>query len=140
MQTASSTLTDRVLFGLAFALLLALSLPGVEAHADNEGAAPSARELLSLDPKPVAAPPGLSAQGDSCAASDPALVAKEYGGQREAMQRLAQAMLAGDEGGEFKVLDGRGYGYFPERNAAIDLARLQREAAEQARSQTELAQ
>ena len=136
MQTATPTLLDRVLFSLAFALLLALSWPGIEVRADS-GLAPSSRELLSLDSKPAPAPAAPLAQGDSCAAADPELVAKQYADQREAMQQLAQAMMAGDEGGEFKVLDGRGYGYFPERSPGIELARLQREAQEQANAQAE---
>ena len=135
MHTASPTLMDRVFFGLAFALLLALSLPGIEVRAESD-LAPSSRELLSLEAKQVPAP---MVQGDSCAGSDPALVAKQYADQRDAMQRLAQAMMAADEGDQFLVLDGRGYGYFPERNPAIDLARLQREAAEQAATGAEQA-
>ena len=138
MQTETPTLLDRVLFSLAFALLLALSWPGIEVRADS-GIAPSSRELLSLGSKPSPAPAAPLAQGDSCAASDPALVTKQYADQREAMQRLAQAMMADDDGGEFKVLDGRGYGYFPEQSPGVELARLQREAQEQAGAQAEAA-
>jgi hypothetical protein len=92
--------------------------------------------LLSLEATPALAP---KTEGNSCAGSDPGLVAERYADQRDAMQRLAQAMMAAEEGGEFKVLDGRGYGYFPERNPAVDLARLQREAAEQAAARAEQA-
>lgn len=131
---ARASLRDHVLFTAAFALGLALSWPGVEAHADG-GLAPSSRSLTGLAAAPApAAPPTVAAKGDSCAASDPALVGREYDAQRERMQRLAQAMEAQGDGG-FVALDGRGYGYFPERNPAIELARLQREAQLQARAQ-----
>jgi hypothetical protein len=120
---ARATLRDHLLFAAALALLLALSWPGVAAHAED-GIAPSSRELTGLGaaPAPIAAAPG-----DSCAAADPNLVAKQYDAQREAMQRLAQAMQAEGDG-DVRVLDGRGYGYFADRNPGIDLARLQREA------------
>jgi hypothetical protein len=126
---ARATLRDHVLFAAASALALALAWPGVEARADSD-LAPSSRELTSLGAASAPAPlPG--AQGDSCAASDPALVGQAYDAERAAMQRLAQAMQAEGEG-DFVALDGRGYGYFPERNPALELARLQREAQEQA--------
>jgi hypothetical protein len=130
---ARATLLDRFLFSTAFAIALALSWPGIEVHAESD-LAPSSRELTSLGaaPAPAARPP--AAGSDSCAASDPALVAKEYDAQRAMMQRLAQAMQAEGDG-EFQALDGRGYGYFGERNPALELARLQREAQLQARAQ-----
>ena len=123
---ARATLRDHILFASALALLLALSRPGIQAHAEG-GIAPSSRELTGLG-----AAPAPAASGDSCAAADPNLVAKQYDSQREAMQRLAQAMQAEGEG-EVRVLDGRGYGYFADRNPGIDLARLQREAQLEAR-------
>jgi len=123
MENARATLWDRLLFAAAFALLLALSWPGVEARAESD-LAPSSRELTSLDAQPAAPAPQA---GASCAASDPQLVADEYARQRAMMQKVAQAMAAEDDG-EVRVLDGRGYGYFPERNPALELARLQREA------------
>jgi hypothetical protein len=46
---------------------------------------------------------------------------------------MAQAMEATTGEGGAIALDGRGYGYFPERNPAVELARLQREAQLQAR-------
>ena len=136
MQIAPPTLIDRVLFGLAFALLFALSLPGIEARAESD-LAPSSRELLSLDAQPSRVAPLPTGSGSSCAAADPALQAKQYDTQREAMQRLAQAVMADDEAGEFKVLDGRGYGYQPQRDPAVELMRLQREAQAQARAPAE---
>jgi hypothetical protein len=60
-------------------------------------------------------------------------VGKEYDARRAQLQAIAEAMQ-GQEAGDFVVLDGRGYGYFPERNPALELARLQREAAEQAQA------
>jgi hypothetical protein len=130
---ARATLRDHALFTAALALAIALSWPGIEARAEGD-LAPSSRELTGLGAAaaPAAQPP--SAQGSSCAASDPTLVGQEYDAQRDALQRLAQAMQA-DGDGEFVALDGRGYGYFPERNPAIELARLQREAQAQARAQ-----
>lgn len=130
---ARATLLDHLLFGAAFALALALAWPGVEVNAES-GIAPSSRELTRLDAAPAAAAP--PATGESCAASDPALVAKEYDAQRAMMQRLAQAVRE-QEGGDAIALDGRGYGYFPERNPAIELARLQREAQLQQRAAAE---
>jgi hypothetical protein len=61
-------------------------------------------------------------------------VAQAYDAQRQRMQQLAQAMAAEGDG-EIRVLDGRGYGYFPERSMAVELARLQREAQLQAAGQ-----
>ncbi len=130
---AHATLLDRVLFSAAFALALALSWPGIEARAESD-LAPSSRELTRLGAAPAPAAPLPSAAGDSCAASDPALVGQEYDAQRAMMQRVAQAMQADGEG-EFQALDGRGYGYFADRNPALELARLQREAQIQAREQ-----
>jgi predicted outer membrane lipoprotein len=136
MQAAPSLL-DRLLLAAAFALLLALSWPGVEAQAESD-LAPSSRELTRLDaPGPVPAPPAAQG-GASCAASDPRLVGDEYARQREMMQKLAQAMAAEGDG-EFRALDGRGYGYFPERNPALELARLQREALLEQRAKAEAA-
>jgi hypothetical protein len=119
---------DHLAVGTAFAVALALTWPGLVAHADSDLAPPS--HALTGLAEPAAQKPG----GDSCAASDPALVAKAYDAQRERMQRLAQAMQAEGDG-EFRALDGRGYGYFPERNSALELARLQREAALEAGSE-----
>jgi len=130
---ARATLRDHAFVTAAFAIAVALSWPGVEARADSD-LAPSSRELTGLGAAPAPAAPIPSAQGESCAASDPALVAQEYDAQRGAMQRLAQAMQAEGDG-EFVALDGRGYGYFPERNPALELARLQREEQDQARGQ-----
>lgn len=128
-----AALRDHLLFAAAFALLLALSLSGVEARAEGD-LAPRARDLTALgDAPPLIAPPG-GTTGDSCAAADPDLVGREYEARRAMLQRLAQATAAEGEG-EIRVLDGRGYGYFPERNGAVDLARLQREAQLQARAQ-----
>jgi hypothetical protein len=127
---ARATLRDHVLFAAATALALALAWPGIEARADSD-LAPSSRELTSLGAASAPAPENPAAQGDSCAAADPALVGEAYDAQRAEMQRLAQAMQA-DGTGEFVALDGRGYGYMPERNSALELARLQREAQEQA--------
>ncbi len=123
---APATVLDRVLFSAAFALALALSWPGIAAHAESD-LAPSSRELTGLGAAPAPAAQLPQQPSASCAASDPALVAKEYVAQRENMQRLAQAMQ-NDGGGEYQPLDGRGYGYFADRNPAIELARLQREA------------
>jgi hypothetical protein len=128
---AHATLRDHAFVTAAFALALALSWPGVQARADSD-LAPSSRELTSLGAASAPAAQSPSAQGESCAASDPALVAQEYDAQRAAMQQLAQAMQAEGDG-EFVALDGRGYGYFPERNPALELARLQREEQDQAR-------
>ena len=125
-------LRDHLLLMAAFALALALAWPGVEARAGSD-LAPSSRELTSLGTPPSRLDGGPTAPSDSCAASDPNLVGKEYQARREMMQRLAQAMQAEGDG-EFQVLDGRGYGYFPERNPALELARLQREAQLQARA------
>ena len=130
---ARATLRDHALVTAAFSLALALSWPGVQARADSD-LAPSSRELTSLGAAPAPTAQIPSEQGESCAASDPALVAQEYDAQRDAMQRLAQAMQAEGDG-EFVALDGRGYGYFPERNPALELARLQREEQDQARGQ-----
>jgi hypothetical protein len=136
METARATLWDRLLFAAAFALLLALSWPGVEARAEAD-LAPSSRELTSLGSAPAPVLPNAEAAA-SCAASDPALVADEYAKQRAMMQKLAQAMAAEGDG-EFRVLDGRGYGYFPDRNPALELARLQREAQLEQRARAEAA-
>ncbi|MFI5319936.1 MAG: hypothetical protein ACHQ6V_10210, partial [Myxococcota bacterium] len=114
---ARATLRDHLLFAAALALLLALSLPGIAAHAED-GIAPSSRELTGLGAAPAPGAPIAAAPGDSCAAADPNLVAKQYDAQREAMQRLAQAMQAEGDG-EVRVLDGRGYGYFADRNPGI---------------------
>jgi hypothetical protein len=130
---AHATLRDRVLFIAAFALALALSWPGIEARAESD-LAPSSRELTSLGAAPAPSARAQAPSSDSCAAADPALVARDYDAQRAMMQRLAQAMQAEDAGG-FQALDGRGYGYFADRNPAIELARLQREAQLQARAQ-----
>ena len=135
MPTTPTTHHDRLLFASAFALLHAHSGPGVEARADSD-LAPSSRELTSLESQP--APPNPLAADASCAASDPQLVADEYSKQRVLMQKIAQAMA--DEGdGEVRVLDGRGYGYFPERNPALELMRLQREAQLEARARAQSA-
>jgi hypothetical protein len=123
MPTRSS-LWSHLPFAGAFALALALAWPGVSARADGD-LAPSSRELTRLGDAPPAARSPVA--GDSCAASDPALAEQA---QREAMQRIAEAMRA-EGGSDFVALDGRGYGYFPERNLAVELARLQREAREQ---------
>jgi hypothetical protein len=135
---ARATLRDHLLFSAALVLGVALAWPGIEARAESD-LAPPARALTGLgtSPAPLAAPVP-AAQGDRCAASDPALVAKQYDAQRDRMQRLARAMDAEGDGG-FVALDGRGYGYFPERNPAIELARLQREAQLQAQAQAEAA-
>ena len=127
MQTASLTLSDRVLFGLAFALLLALSLPGVEVRAEDGGAAPPARELLGLDAKSVNA---LTQAGASCAAQDPSALIAQYARQQDVMRRVAQA--AGP--GELKAMNGRGYGYVREGDPALELLRLQMEARVEARA------
>jgi len=134
MENARATLWDRLLFAAAFALLLALSWPGVEARADSD-LAPSSRELTSLGAAPA---PQAASAGASCAAADPRLVADEYDKQRALMQKLAQAMAAEGDG-EFRALDGRGYGYFPDRNPALELARLQREAQLEQRARAEAA-
>jgi hypothetical protein len=128
----SANTLDRTLFGLGFALVLALSWPGIEVHADP-GIAPSSRELTGLNAAPPTLAPPVAQQGESCAASDPELVAGEMNQQREALGRMAQAMEATTGEGGAIALDGRGYGYFPERNPAVELARLQREAQIQAR-------
>lgn len=116
---------------LALGLGVALAWPGVEVRAEGD-LAPSSRALTRLEgtPAPAPAPAG---NGDSCAASDPTRMAQEYDAQRASMQALAAAMQA-HEDGEFVVLDGRGYGYFSERNPALELARLQRDAQAQARA------
>jgi hypothetical protein len=133
---ARATLRDSLTFSAAFALGLALAWPGVEARADSD-LAPSSRSLTRLGAGPTpAALPLPAAQGESCAASDPARVDQAYDVQRQRMQQLAQAMNPSGDGG-FVALDGRGYGYFPERNPAVELARLQREAQLQARAQAE---
>ena len=129
----STAALDRTVLGLGFALVLALSWPGIEVHAES-GIAPSARELTGLNAAPPTLAPPVAQQGASCAASDPELVAGEMNHQREALQRMAQAMEATTGEGEAIALDGRGYGYFPERNPAVELARLQREAQLQARA------
>ena len=127
MQTASSTLSDRVLFGLAFALLLALSLPGIEVRAEGDGAAPPARELLGLDAKSVNAP---TQAGASCAAQDPSALMAQYARQQEVMRQLALA----DGPGELKPMNGRGYGYVRQGDPALELLRLQAEARAEARA------
>jgi hypothetical protein len=132
---ARATLWDSLLFVAVFGLGLALAWPGIAAHAESD-LAPSSRALTGLGAAPAPNAPLPSASGDSCAASDPALVAQEWDAQRAMMQRLAQAMQAEGDG-EFQVLDGRGYGYFGERNPALELARLQREAQLQAKAQAE---
>jgi hypothetical protein len=132
---ARATLWDSILFSAAFALALALAWPGIEARAESD-LAPSSRALTRLDAAPAPSAPLPSASGESCAASDPGLVAQEWDAQRAMMQRLAQAMQAEGDG-EFKALDGRGYGYFGERNPALELARLQREAQLQAQARAE---
>ena len=137
MPTTPATLSDRFAFAAAVALLLALSWPGVEARADND-IAPSSRELTRLGAEPGPARIAAPAADASCAGADPQQMADEYAKQRELMQKLAQAMA--DEGdGEFRVLDGRGYGYFPERNPALELMRLQREAQLEARAKAQSA-
>jgi hypothetical protein len=122
-------------FALAFGLGLALAWPGVEVRAEGD-LAPSSRALTRLDAAP-APTPAPAAGGDSCAASDPTRVAQEYGAQRASLEALAAAMRA-QEPGDFVVLDGRGNGYFAERNPALELARLQREAQLQARAAAEV--
>ena len=131
MSASHTNTRDRAMFGLGLALLLALSWPGVEASAESD-LAPSSRALTSLAGAPEPTAP-LPVAGESCAASDPALVAKAYDARRAQMEAIAAAMQ-GQEDGDFVALDGRGYGYFPERNTALELARIQREAAEQARA------
>jgi len=138
MQNAPATLVDRLLFAAAFALLVALSWPGVEARADS-GLAPSSRDLTRLDAQPSAPTQAPAPAGASCAAGDPQLVADEYSRQREMMRKLAEA-IAEEGDGEFVALDGRGYGYFPERNPALELARLQREAQLEARAKAQPAE
>jgi hypothetical protein len=120
---------------LAFGLGLALAWPGVEVRAEGD-LAPSSRALTRLDAAP-APPPAPAAGGDSCAASDPTRVAQEYEAQRASLEALAAAMRAQEEAGDFVVLDGRGNGYFAERNPALEIARLQREAQLQARAPAE---
>ena len=137
-MSAHSAFDPRSSLSLALALGLGLALawPGVEVRAEGDLAPPS-RALTRLDaaPAPAAAP---APNGDSCAASDPARVAQAYDAQRASLEALAAAMQAHD-GGEFVVLDGRGNGYFAERNPALELARLQREAQLQARAAAEAA-
>jgi hypothetical protein len=133
-MSALSALDPRSSFvALVFGLGLALAWPGVEVRAQGDLAPPS-RELTRLGAAPAPAP--SAAGGESCAASDPTRVADEYAAQRAAMEALAAAMQA-QEAGDFVVLDGRGNGYFAERNPALELARLQREAQLQARAAAE---
>ena len=120
MGAAQPRWLDRALFGLGFALLLALSWPGVEARADD-GIAPSERDLTALSPTPSAQP--LPA-GVSCNANAPIVDPQRAAEQRAAMQRLAEAMKA--EG--FEPMGNRGYAYKSEGDPAAELERVQLEA------------
>jgi hypothetical protein len=122
MPVARSRWLDRTLFGLGFALLHALSWPGVEARAD-QGMAPSARDLTALNPRAAAVPMPASA-GASCNANAPLVDPQRAADQRAAMQRLAQAV----HGDGAVVMNGRGYAYETETDPTLELMRIQLEA------------
>jgi hypothetical protein len=120
MRVAHSRWLDRALFGLAFALLLALSWPGVEARAEGD-LAPSARDLTSLNPRAAAV---LAPAGATCNASPPLVDPQRAADQRAAMARLAHAL----HGDGVVVMNGRGHAYPKESDPTLELMRIQLEA------------
>jgi hypothetical protein len=122
MPSATPRWLDRALAGSALALGLALSVPGVRAHAETD-LAPSARDLTSLSSPSAAARPVRTA-GATCKAEaamvDPQLAAR----QRAAMQQLAKA---GKADGVVRM-NNRGSSYATDSDPMLELMRIQLEA------------
>ena len=130
-RRAPVALARRAPVALAFAVLVGLSLPGIQVRAADDGIAPKASDLLRLNPQAAEEP---APAGDACAPADPAVQAQQIAAQREAMRRLAEQMAAAEASGDFKVLDGRGVGYHMDPNPALDLMRVRIEAERQAQA------
>jgi hypothetical protein len=112
---------------LVIGALAALSLPGVHAARAEADLVPPVSELFAWN-SPVQAPP--AAGPVSCAErSEEALHAKE-GRHHAALARIA-AHLKAQPGGDFEVLNGRGYRYPTGRDAARELRILELEAQRQ---------
>ncbi len=127
-MAAARSLRSQLPFAFACAVLLALSIPGVEIARAQDDLAPSADELFSLKRSARASPLQPDASSSSCAAPDPAVQQAQIAAQRERIRQLAELVKASGDG-EAVVLNGRGYGYQAGPDMAAELQRVYTEAA-----------
>jgi hypothetical protein len=112
---------------LVIGALAALSLPGVEAARAEADLVPPVSELFAWN-SPVRAE--HAAGPASCAERNEAAAYAKEGRQHAALARIA-AHLQAQPGGDFEVLNGRGYHYPTGRDAARELRILEHEAQRQ---------
>lgn len=112
---------------LVIGALAALSLPGVQAARAEADLVPPVSELFAWNSPRHAAP---AAGPASCAERGEAVLNAREGRQQAALARIA-AQLKAQPGGDFEVLDGRGYRYPTGRDAARELRILELEAQRQ---------
>jgi hypothetical protein len=107
--------------------LAALSLPGVDAARAEADLVPPVSELFAWN-SPVRVEP--AAGPASCAVKNEAVLHAREGRHHAALARIT-AHLQAQPGGDFEVLDGRGYRYPTGRDAARELRILELEAQRQ---------
>ena len=116
---------SRVWHVLAFGVLAAVSLPGVQAARADSDLVPPVSKLFAWNAAP-AGPAGPA----TCAANQAAALPMAEARRRAALARIA-ALVQAEPGGAAQPLDGRGYAYPVQRDPNAELRRVVQEAQRQ---------
>jgi hypothetical protein len=111
----------------AVGALAALSLPGVRAARAEADLLPPAKQLFGFDARSPAPRRAQAAVSCGAVAGQLDTARRAQAGREAAMQRIA-ALVAAEPGAPAEVLNGRGFAYPVQRDPALELLRVQREA------------